>query len=71
MHRDAIRRGDKVLLHDDLLATGGTISAAARLIEKAGGAISGFSFLVNLAFLNGEKQLQQFSRNFMGLAKYD
>jgi adenine phosphoribosyltransferase len=71
MHRDAIRRGDKVLLHDDLLATGGTISAAARLVEKAGGTIEGFSFLVNLAFLNGEKQLLEFSKNFIGLAKYD
>jgi adenine phosphoribosyltransferase len=47
-----------VLLVDDLLATGGTMEAGARLIEQAGGAIAGFAFLVELTFLGGRKRLQ-------------
>jgi adenine phosphoribosyltransferase len=46
MHEDAVKRGWKVLLHDDLLATGGTASAAAELVTKKGGEVVGFSFLV-------------------------
>ena len=57
MHRDALKSGWKVLVHDDLLATGGTASAAAAMIQKLGGQIAGFSFVINLAFLPGEKSL--------------
>ena len=53
MHEDAIQPGWRVIVHDDLLATGGTAGAAAKLIQRLGGEVSGFSFLVNLSFLPG------------------
>ncbi len=58
MHEDAIRPGERVLIVDDLLATGGTAKATAELIEKVGGKIVGFAFLIELAFLNGRKNLK-------------
>jgi adenine phosphoribosyltransferase len=57
MHRDAVQKGWKVLIHDDLLATGGTAAAAGHLVQQLGGQVAGFSFLVNLSFLRGEKKL--------------
>ncbi len=57
VHEDAIRPGDRVLLVDDLLATGGTASAAARLVERLGGRVVGASFVVELEFLDGRAQL--------------
>jgi adenine phosphoribosyltransferase len=57
MHEDAITKGSRVLVHDDLLATGGTAGAAASLIQDLGGIVAGFSFLVNLSFLPGEQNL--------------
>lgn len=57
VHRDAIRPGQRVLIVDDLLATGGTISAAAELVERLSGEIAGFSFFIELAFLNGRSRL--------------
>ena len=57
MHKDAINPGDKVLLHDDLLATGGTAEAVTNLIEKLGGEVVQISFLVELSFLNGKDKL--------------
>lgn len=58
MHIDAIAPNTRVLIHDDLLATGGTASAAARMIARLGGVVAGFSFLVNLSFLPGEQLLK-------------
>ncbi len=58
IHEDALFEGAKVLLHDDLLATGGTAAAAAQLIEKAGGSVTQVSFLIELDFLKGRKRLQ-------------
>jgi adenine phosphoribosyltransferase len=58
MHEDAITRGSRVLIHDDLLATGGTAEAAGKLVESAGGNIVGFSFLINLSFLPGAANLK-------------
>jgi adenine phosphoribosyltransferase len=58
IHADAIRPGERILVHDDLLATGGTISAACRLVEKLGGKILGLSFLIELNFLRGRDQLK-------------
>src|ERR1700742_4444629 len=55
MHTDAIEKGQRVLLHDDLLATGGTVMAASELIQELGGEIAGFSFVVELGFLNGHE----------------
>ena len=57
IHRDAISPKDRILVHDDLLATGGTIHAACSLIEDLGGLIVGVSFLVELTFLNGRQRL--------------
>ena len=57
IHRDAIRPGSRVLIVDDLLATGGTAAAAAELVRKQGGEMVGFSFLVELAFLGGRRAL--------------
>ena len=56
-HRDSIRPGQRVLIVDDLLATGGTAAAAARLVEKLGGTVAGFCFLVELTSLNGRSAL--------------
>jgi adenine phosphoribosyltransferase len=57
MHADALAHGARVLLHDDLLATGGTASALAGLIEGRGGVIAGCGFLVELSFLGGREKL--------------
>ena len=59
VHVDAIEAGWNVLIHDDLLATGGTAGAAANLVKKLGGTIAGFSFLINLSFLPGEENLHK------------
>ncbi|RKY87626.1 adenine phosphoribosyltransferase [candidate division KSB1 bacterium] len=60
MHIDAIKKGEKVLLVDDLLATGGTIKASCNLIEKCGGIVAGIAFLVELNFLNGRKKINKY-----------
>jgi len=70
MHDDAVKQGWKVLVHDDLLATGGTASAAAELVSKKGGKIVGFSFLVDLTFLDGQKVLKPYSENIVSLVEY-
>jgi len=57
VHRDAIRSGAKVLMVDDLLATGGTMAAACRLIEKIGGHVAGVAFLVELKDLRGRERM--------------
>lgn len=57
IHRDALTAGARVLLVDDLLATGGTIDAACKLIERAGGSVAGLAFVIELAFLNGREKL--------------
>jgi adenine phosphoribosyltransferase len=58
IHKDAIRPGQKVLLVDDLLATGGSAQAAISLIEQLGGEVVGVSFLIDLTFLNGIEKLK-------------
>lgn len=57
MHEDAIKPGQKVLLVDDVLATGGTMEAAVKMVKKLGGEIVGISFLIGLSFLNGKDKL--------------
>lgn len=59
IHEDAIFEGAKVLVHDDLIATGGTASAATKLVERLGGEIVGYSFIIELSFLKGRKMLTQ------------
>ena len=58
MHEDALHRGDHVLLVDDLLATGGTMAAACRLIEQIGGTVAGICFLIELKDLGGRAKLE-------------
>jgi adenine phosphoribosyltransferase len=60
VHSDAIREGARVLLHDDLLATGGTARALCDLVEQAGGVVAGCAFVIELAFLNGRERLRDF-----------
>lgn len=57
IHKDAIYTGDRILIVDDLLATGGTAAATARLVQKLGGTVVSFAFVIELAFLHGRKQL--------------
>ena len=61
IHKDAISKGDKVLLHDDLLATGGTAVAATKLIEKLGGEVVQISLIIELTFLNGREKLKDYT----------
>jgi len=68
IHTDAIIPGDRVLLHDDLLATGGTSAAAVKLIEKLGGEVVQISFLIELSFLNGREILKGY--DVRSLIKY-
>lgn len=68
MHEDAVKKGDRVLLHDDVLATGGTARAACNLIESLGGEIVQCNFLLELKFLNGIQKLKR--QNVKSLLKY-
>lgn len=69
MHRDTIEPGQKVLIIDDLLATGGTIEATARLVEKLGGKVAGLAFVVELSFLKGRERLKNY--DILSLVQYD
>lgn len=61
MHQDALHQGQKVLIIDDLLATGGTAAAAAHLVEQGGGQVVEIEFLVELTFLKGRERLTEYS----------
>lgn len=58
IHKDAIKPGQRVLITDDLLATGGTIDATIKLVEELGGVVAGIAFLVELSYLEGRKKLE-------------
>ena len=58
IHQDAVKKGERVLLIDDLLATGGTMGAACKLVEACGGTVAGCAVVVELAFLAGRRRLQ-------------
>lgn len=68
MHADAIQKGDRVLIHDDVLATGGTAQATCRLIEKMGGKIVQCNFLLEIDFLKGKDKLLDY--NVQALVHY-
>lgn len=57
IHQDAIARGERVVVVDDLLATGGTMAAATQLVESCGGLVAGCAFVIDLAFLGGRQRL--------------
>ena len=61
IHRDAISAGEEVLIIDDLLATGGTAAATARLVESLGGRVAGIGFVIELEFLKGREKLSQYA----------
>ncbi|PGM58518.1 adenine phosphoribosyltransferase [Bacillus sp. AFS053548] len=58
MHKDAIKPGQRILITDDLLATGGTIEATIKLVEELGGIVVGIAFLIELSYLEGRKKLE-------------
>ncbi len=60
IHVDGVKEGQKVLIIDDLLATGGSLAATARLVEKAGGVVSGIGVIIELTFLDGRKDLADY-----------
>lgn len=70
IHVDAIKDGQRILIHDDLLATGGTAVAASELVRKTGGQLAGFSFLVELIFLEGRKPLDFYGQKVQSLVKF-
>jgi adenine phosphoribosyltransferase len=69
IHKDAIQKGQRVLIVDDLLATGGTAVATAQLAEELGGKIAGFAFVVELDFLKGREKLRKY--DVFSLLHYD
>lgn len=71
IHKDALTKGEKILVVDDLLATGGTAMAAAALIEKLGGKIVEMAFIVNLPDVGGEKKLKAKKYNFFSLTEFE
>ena len=70
VHEDAIKEGANILIHDDLLATGGTAAAAAEIVLKQKAHVAGFLFLVVLDFLNGSATLSKYNNNIKGLVNY-
>jgi adenine phosphoribosyltransferase len=70
IHKDAIAAGKRVVIHDDLLATGGTVMASAELVKLSEGNLVGFSFIIGLDFLGAEEKLRGYSSNIITLANY-
>lgn len=69
IHSDALNAGERVLLHDDLLATGGTMRAAIRLVNNVGGSVAGVSFLIDLSFLHEQNIFGEIK--YFSLTQYD
>lgn len=70
VHEDAFISGQQVLIHDDLLATGGTVVAASKLVQQLGAHVAGYSFLISLDFLNGKDRLNPFCKHAFSLASF-
>jgi adenine phosphoribosyltransferase len=68
LHPETIRSGDRVLIHDDVLATGGTVEAIAGLVESLGAEVVGVAFIIELTFLGGRERLQKY--DFRSLITY-
>lgn len=71
MNSDAITSGMNVIVHDDLLATGDTAAATAKMIQSVGGNIVGFCFVISLNFLKGDVNLRQYSNNIINLLEVE
>ncbi len=70
VHEDAFLEGQQVLIHDDLLATGGTVVAASKLVEQLNAKVAGYSFLISLDFLNGRERLKDFTERVFSLTSF-
>ena len=70
VHKSDIQKGWNVVVHDDLLATGGTACAASELMQQLGAKVAAFAFVINLDFLNGNKRLEKYSKNIISLKNY-
>lgn len=70
IHKSDIKKGWNVIVHDDLLATGGTACAAAELIQDLGAKVTAFTFVISLDFLNGIQKLEQYSKDIISLKRY-
>ncbi|RZL37154.1 MAG: adenine phosphoribosyltransferase [Pedobacter sp.] len=70
VHEDAFTAGQNVLIHDDLLATGGTVVAASKLVNQLQANVAAYSFLISLDFLNGKQKLADFSKYAFSLVSY-
>ena len=70
VHKSDIKKGWSILIHDDLLATGGTAVAASELIQMLGANVAAYAFIISLKRLNGDKKLSKFSDNIISLANY-
>ncbi|NNE54522.1 MAG: adenine phosphoribosyltransferase [Flavobacteriales bacterium] len=70
MHVDAVKPGDKVIVHDDLLATGGTAAATAELVNKCGAEVVAFSFVIELKMLKGLERIERYTPNISNLAAW-
>ena len=71
VHTGVIKPEWKIMIHDDLLATGGTAAAAAELIKAENGQVAGFSFITELNFLKGRERILPYSNNIVSLARFD
>ncbi len=71
IHADAFKPGSYVLIHDDLLATGGTVTATSELIAEMGGVVAGFTFVIGLNFLKGAARIKPISDQIIVLAEYE
>ena len=70
IHEDAFPKGARVLIHDDLLATGGTVEAASNLVQQLGGVVAGYAFVINLDFLGGKHRLMRYNSSVISLVDY-
>lgn len=70
VHEDAFEAGQKVLIHDDLLATGGTVVAASKLVQQLQAEVIAYSFIISLDFLNGKNRINEYSPRTFSLVSY-
>ncbi|MDB0027535.1 adenine phosphoribosyltransferase [Flavobacteriales bacterium] len=70
VHKSDIKKGWNIVVHDDLLATGGTSCAASELIQKLGANVAAFAFVISLDYLNGSEKLEKYSKEIISLKRY-
>ena len=70
VHKSDVKEGWNVVVHDDLLATGGTACAASELIQQLGAKVAAFAFVISLDFLNGNERLEKYSKEIISLKRY-